>query len=77
MLIPEHENRPDSEFTPESASTIRKVADALGVIAGVLFLVAFGIHLVRQGEVSLWLLGLGVLFLLFPLLVNRFVRPRR
>lgn len=73
-MIPEHENRPDAELSRQSASTIRKVADVLGVIAGVLFLIAFGIHLTRQGDVHFLFLGMGVLFLLFPLLMKKFVR---
>lgn len=77
MLIPEDGNPPDPALTPESARTIRKVANVLGVIAGVLFLIAFGIGLVQKGEMNLWFLGLGLLFLLFPLIVNRFVRPGR
>lgn len=74
-MIPEHEDH--SDLSPETASTIRRVADVLGVIAGVLFLIAFGIHLSRQGEVNVVLLGMGVLFLLFPFLMHRLVRPGR
>jgi hypothetical protein len=76
-MMPDHEDPHDSELSSESASTIRKVADVLGVIAGVLFLIAFGINLARQGEVSYFFLGMGVLFLLFPLLMKRFVRSNR
>lgn len=72
-MMPEHEDPHDAELSPESASTIRTVADVLGVIAGILFLIAFGINLARQGEVSFFFLGMGVLFLLFPLLMKKFV----
>jgi hypothetical protein len=76
-MIPEHEDDHDSELSTESASTIRKVADVLGVIAGVLFLIAFGIQLSRQGEVNYFFLGMGILFLLFPLLMKKLVRSSR
>lgn len=74
-MMPEHEDdHDDPGLSRDSASTIRKIADVLGVIAGVLFLIAFGINLARQGEVSYFFLGMGVLFLLFPLLMKKFVR---
>jgi hypothetical protein len=76
-MIPEHEDPHESELSPESASLIRKAADVLGVIAGVLFLIAFGLNLARQGEVNYFFLGMGVLFLLFPLLMKKLVRSSR
>jgi lipopolysaccharide export LptBFGC system permease protein LptF len=76
-MIPEHEDPRDAELSPASASLIRKVADVLGVIAGVLFLIAFGLSLSRQGEPNLFFLGMGVLFLLFPLFMKKLVGSDR
>lgn len=76
-MIPEHEDHHDSNLSSESASTIRTVADVLGVVAGVLFLIAFGIQLSRQGEPNYFFLGMGVLFLLFPLVMKKLVRSGR
>lgn len=73
-MMPDHEDHHDPDLTPESASTIRKVADVMGVIAGVLFLIAFGIGLSQTGEANFLFLGIGVLFLLFPLFMRKMVR---
>ena len=73
-MMPDQEDHHDPDLTPESASTIRKIADVVGVIAGVLFLVAFGIGLTRAGEANFFFLAMGVLFLLFPLLMRKMVR---
>lgn len=73
-MMPEHEDHHDPDLSPQSASTIRKVADVMGVIAGVLFLIAFGIGLARSGDANFLFLGVGVLFLLFPLLMKKMVR---
>lgn len=73
-MMPDHEDHHDPDLTPQSASTIRKIADVMGVIAGVLFLIAFGIGLARSGEVNFLFLAMGVLFLLFPLLMRKLVR---
>ena len=72
MLPPE--GQPDLDPSSASAGAIRTVANVLGVLAGVLFLTAFGIGFARHGEGSLLFLALGLLFLFFPLVVNRLVR---
>ncbi|MEM1044449.1 MAG: hypothetical protein AAGI91_17705 [Bacteroidota bacterium] len=73
-MMPEQEDHHDPDLTPQSASSIRKMAGVMGVVAGVLFLVAFGIGLARSGEANFLFLGMGVLFLLFPFLVRKTVR---
>ncbi len=70
-MTPEHDDEPD--LTPESVTTIRKVADVMGVLAGLLFLIAFGIGLSQDGEARFLFLGLGVLFLLFPLFMRKMI----
>ncbi len=74
-MMPEHEDHHDPDLTPQSAGTIRRIAGVMGMIAGVLFLVAFGIGLARSGEANFLFLGVGVLFLLFPLFLRKAVRP--
>ncbi len=76
-MMPEHEDHHDPDLSPQSAGTIRKVADVMGVVAGVLFLIAFGLRLARTGEASFFFLGMGVLFLLFPLFMRKMVRSGR
>ncbi len=73
-MVPEHDNYEDTDLSSASAGMIRKVAAVLGVIAGVLFLIAFGIGLAQHNEMNLYFLGMGLLFLLFPFLMNRRVR---
>jgi hypothetical protein len=70
--MPDHDDA--SDLSPPSVNTLRAVANVLGVIAGVLFLIAFGLGLARHGELRFLFLGMGVLFLLFPLLTKRIVR---
>ena len=70
-LDPDHD-----ALSSASAATIRMVANVLGVLAGILFLIAFALGVVRQGEWRFLFLGLGLLFLLFPVLMNRIARPQ-
>jgi hypothetical protein len=77
MTNPNPEDQPIPDASAASASAIRIVANVLGVLAGALFLTAFGIGAARHGEGSLLFLALGLLFLFFPLAVNRFVRADR
>jgi len=76
-MIPEKEVPREAELSPASANIIRNVANVLGVIAGVLFLIAFGLGLSRQGEANLFFLGMGVLFLLFPLFMKKLIGSNR
>ena len=74
MTNPLPEDQPIPDASTASASAIRVVANVLGVLAGVLFLTAFGIGLVRQGDWNVLYLAFGTLFLLFPFLVKRRTR---
>ncbi|MEP0546730.1 MAG: hypothetical protein ABJF88_07355 [Rhodothermales bacterium] len=65
------EDQPASDASAASAGAIRVVANVLGVLAGVLFLTAFGIDFTRHGEWNMPYLAFGILFLLFPFLVKR------
>jgi hypothetical protein len=73
-MIPDQEDHADPEMTPRTASTMQKIASVLGLVAGVLFLVAFGLNLARSGDVNWFVLVLGLFFLGFPLLMKRFLR---
>lgn len=72
-MMPDHEDHHDPDMTPRTASAMQKIATGLGLVAGVLFLVAFGLNLARTGETSWFMLVLGLLFLLSPLLLKRFL----
>ncbi len=73
-MMPQHEDHHDPDLSRQSASTIRKVSDVIGVVAGILFLIAFGLRLFRSGEANYFFLAMGVFFLLFPLLMKKMVR---
>ena len=70
-MIPDHEDHHDPDLSPRTASTMQRVASVLGVVAGLLFIATFVLGLVREGDAHAWLLGLGVVFLLFPVLMKR------
>lgn len=70
-MIPDREDHPDPDVPPRAAGTLHKIASVLGLIAGVLFLVAFGLNLARTGGVNWFVLVLGLFFLVFPLVLRR------
>lgn len=72
-MMPDHEDHHDPDLTPRETSTMQKIASVLGLIAGALFLVAFGLNLARTGDVNWFVLVLGLFFLGFPLLLKRFL----
>ena len=70
MNVPEPDDYDDASLSSETAGTLRTIANVLGVMAGLLFLLAFGIGLVQHDEVKLLYFSFGILFLLFPLLLR-------
>lgn len=72
-MMPDHEDHHDPDMTPRTASTMQKIASVLGIVAGVLFLIAFGLNLARTGETNWFVLLLGLFFLGFPLVLKRFL----
>ena len=69
-MMPDHEDHHDPEPTRRESRTLYRVGSALGVLAGVLFLVAFGAKLFWGDGFSWFYLVAGVVFLLFPLLLR-------
>ena len=70
-MIPDREDHPDPDMPPRTASTMQKIASVLGLVAGALFLIAFGLNLSQTGEANWFVLVLGLFFLGFPLVLRR------
>ncbi len=70
-MIPDREDHPDPDMPPRAAGAMQKIASVLGVVAGAIFLVAFGLNLSRTGEANWFVLVLGLFVLCFPLVLRR------
>lgn len=72
-MMPDHEDHHDPDMTPSTERSMRKITSVLGLTVGTLFVLAFAYLRLAEGDTHLWMLGLGVFFLLAPLFANRFL----
>jgi hypothetical protein len=63
--------RMSDPLTPETLRLLYRLTIGLALLAGVLFLVAFALGVMREGVARWFALVLGVLFLSTPLLLAR------